>query len=60
MFINTYLNAVISQEKRFIFGKGESQPPTAFVWNDDEIQLHNNLVAKIHQRDKERKDLGPS
>ena len=29
---------------RFIFGNGEEQPPTAFIWEEKEIPLTNSLL----------------
>ena len=29
---------------RFIFGNGEEQPPTAFIWEEEEIPLTNSLL----------------
>ena len=29
---------------RFVFGNGEDLPPTAFIWEEKEVQLSNSLM----------------
>lgn len=38
------LSILWTEEKRFIFGNGEEQPPTAFIWEEEEIPLTNSLM----------------
>eukprot|EP00094_Tigriopus_californicus_P008780 TCALIF_08462-PB protein Name:"Similar to C8orf82 UPF0598 protein C8orf82 (Homo sapiens)" AED:0.32 eAED:0.45 QI:0/0.75/0.6/1/0.25/0.2/5/75/209 len=41
------LSILWTQEKRFIFGNSEEQPPTQFVWDGKEIELSNRLLKSV-------------
>ena len=32
---------------RFVFGNGEELPPTAFIWEEEEVQLTNSLMEQM-------------
>ena len=32
---------------RFVFGNGEDLPPTAFIWEEEEVQLTNSLMEQM-------------
>ena len=32
---------------RFVFGNGEDLPPTAFIWEGEEVELKNSLMEKM-------------
>ena len=39
-----FFPAEMFKSHRFIFGNGEEQPPTAFIWEEEEIPLTNSLL----------------
>ena len=39
-----FFSAEMFKFHRFIFGNGEEQPPTAFIWEEEEIPLTNGLL----------------
>lgn len=41
------LSILWTQEKRFVFGNSEEQPPTQFIWDGKEITLSNKLLEKV-------------
>ena len=51
--VSDKLSILWSQEQRFVFGTGEAEPPTSFMWEDKEIPLDNSLLEVI-ERDRER------
>ena len=34
-------------KSRFVFGNGEELPPTAFIWEEEEVQLTNSLMEQM-------------
>ena len=51
--ISDRLSILWSQEQRFIFNDGESEPPSGFVWEEREIPLDNSLLELV-VKDRER------
>ena len=51
--VSDKLSILWTQEQRFVFGTGEMEPPTSFVWEDAEISLDNSLLEVI-ERDRQR------
>ena len=45
--ISDKLSILWTQEQRFIFGDGEDDPPTSFIWEDKEYNLDNSLLDVI-------------
>ena len=41
------LSILWTQEQRFIFDKGESEPPIKFIWDEKEYTLDNSLLDVI-------------
>jgi len=41
------LSILWTEEKRFVFGNGEDLPPTAFIWEEEEVELSNSLMEKM-------------
>lgn len=41
------LSILWTEEKRFVFGNGEDLPPTAFIWEGEEVELKNSLMEKM-------------
>ena len=37
---------------RFIFGNGEEEPPTAFIWEEEEIPLTNSLLGLMRTEER--------
>jgi hypothetical protein len=57
--VSDKLSLIWTEEKRFIFEDGESNPPTHFVWNKEKLELTNELIpilreirARLCQNDK--------
>jgi len=48
------LGILWTTEQRFIFGNGEENPPTQFVWNDERKDLTNELVSKLPSSDHDQ------
>lgn len=46
------LSILWTQQQRFVFTDDESQPPSGFIWDDQELSLDNSLLELV-QRDKE-------
>jgi len=47
------LSILWTEEQRFIFGNGEEQPPTAFIWEEEEIPLTNSLLELMTTEERE-------
>ena len=51
--VSDKLSILWTQEQRFVFGAGEAEPPTSFLWEDTEVSLDNSLLEVI-ESDKGR------
>ena len=41
------LSILWTEEKRFVFEDGDSNPPTHFVWNKEALKLTNELIPVL-------------
>ena len=41
------LSILWTQEQRFLFPNGESEPPSGFIWEDQEYRLDNSLLEVV-------------
>lgn len=58
-FLKVTFASLFSKESRFLFGNGEDNPPTAFIWKEEEIPLDNELAKRILlDKEKAKKQKG--
>ena len=47
------LSILWTQEQRFLFTRGENNPPSGFIWNNQEYTLDQSLLELV-RKDKEK------